>query len=184
MTAYVIYGLTLAKQAGYEVDEQRIARGRDKLQNILASGSDNIVEDGDTRAFMVYVLAESGGVDNWRIDKLFAERNNLQPYGRALLALALARQQMDQRALEVAGEIERSAQVTRSSAHWEAQARFAIWFSYGPNRRNSDVVESAGADQTQEFVAAARRSLARFGKTQWLLLALDQRHGFRNLRSR
>ena len=119
MTAYAVYGLTLAKQAGYEVDDQRIARAGEKLQSLLDAG----VPDTDTRAFMVYVLAESGGAGagNGYLDKLFAERNGLQPYGRALLALALARQNMDQRAFEVAGEIERTVQVSTNSAHWEVQ---------------------------------------------------------------
>jgi uncharacterized protein YfaS (alpha-2-macroglobulin family) len=126
MTAYVIYGLTLAKQAGYEVDDQRLARGREKLQGILDSGNG---EDTDTRAFVVYVLAESGGADSRHLEKSFAERNNLKPYGRALLALALSRQKMDQQAQQVADEIEHSAQVSKTSAHWQAQHSSRLSFS-------------------------------------------------------
>ncbi len=119
MTAYVVYGLTLAKQAGYEIDDTRVERGRQKLQSFFDSDFDKSPAGYDERAFMAYALAESGGADNRHIDKLFAQRNDLQPYGRALLALALSRQKMDQRALEVAGEIERSAQVSKSSAFWQ-----------------------------------------------------------------
>jgi uncharacterized protein YfaS (alpha-2-macroglobulin family) len=119
MTAYVVYGLTLAKQAGYEIDEQRISLGRNQLQTMLDTGSESRRNDTDTRAFIVYALAETGGVPERHIDKLLGERNDLQPYGRALLALALSRQKMDQQALEVAGEIERSAQVSKSSAFWQ-----------------------------------------------------------------
>ena len=115
MTAYVVDGLTLAKQAGFEIDEERLARAREKLQSMLDAG----VQNAETRAFMVYALAESGGVDSRHVDKLFAERNNLQPYGRALLALTLSLQK-NQRAVEVANEIERSADVAKSSAHWES----------------------------------------------------------------
>ena len=115
MTAYVVDGLTLAKQAGFEIDEERLARAREKLQSMLDAG----VQNAETRSFMVYALAESGGVDSRHVDKLFAERNNLQPYGRALLALTLSLQK-NQRAVEVANEIERSADVAKSSAHWES----------------------------------------------------------------
>ena len=87
MTAYVIDGLTLAKQAGYEIDDERIARGREKLQGMLDAEN---TRDADTRAFMVYALTESGGADSKHVEKLFAERSNLQPYGRALLALTLS----------------------------------------------------------------------------------------------
>ncbi|HET9712418.1 MAG TPA: MG2 domain-containing protein [Pyrinomonadaceae bacterium] len=115
LTAYVVDGLTLAKQAGFEIDEERLARAREKLQSMLDSG----VQNAETRAFMVYVLTETGGVDSRHVEKLFAERNNLQPYGRALLALTLSLQK-NQRAVEVANEIERSANVAKSSAHWDS----------------------------------------------------------------
>ena len=38
MTAYVVDGLTLAKQAGFEIDDERLARGRERLQSMLDSG--------------------------------------------------------------------------------------------------------------------------------------------------
>lgn len=119
MTAYVIDGLTLAKQAGYEIDEGRMARGREKLQAML--DVEDSSKDMDTRAFMIYALAESGGADSRYIERLFAERDKLQPYGRALLALTLSHVRMDQHAQEVAAEIERSATVDKMTAHWETK---------------------------------------------------------------
>ncbi len=116
MTAYVIHGLTLAKQAGYEIDDERLARGRDQLQRLLDTEN---AELPHLRAFMVYALAESGGGDSRHIDKLFNERNILRPYGRALLALTLSLKK-DQRALTVANEIERSAIVDTVTAYWKA----------------------------------------------------------------
>ena len=119
MTAYVIDGLTLAKQAGYDVDEDRVARGRERLQAMLDAQDSS--KDLDTRAFMIYALTESGGVDSRYVEKLYADRNQLEPYGRALLALTLSLAKMDQRAHEVAAEIERSAKVDSLSAHWESK---------------------------------------------------------------
>ncbi len=117
MTAYVVDGLTLAKQAGFEIDDERVARGREKLQSML---DDENTRDTDTRALMVYALSESGGADSKHVEKLFAERNNLQPYGRALLALTLSHLK-DKRAAEVATEIERAAKVDNMTAHWESK---------------------------------------------------------------
>ena len=125
MTAYVIDGLTLAKQAGFEIDDDRIARGREKLQSML--DVDNF-RDPDTRAFTVYALVESGGADSKHIEKLFAERSNLQPSGRALLALTLSILKMDKRATEVASEIERSAHVENMTAHWESKRTLMLDF--------------------------------------------------------
>lgn len=167
MTAYVIDGLVLAKQAGYEIDDERLARGREQLQSILASGvAEN---DLDTRAFIVYALAESGGVDNSHVEKLFAERHKFQPYGRALLALTLSLQKRDQRALEVAGEIERSAQVSRTAAYWQTKRPARLDFS----------VE----DQT-EGTALSLKALARIKPSSSLLplaarwLVTERRNGY------
>src|SRR6185369_12870526 len=114
MTAYVIDGLSLAKQAGYEIDEGRLARGRERLQAMLDATDSS--KDLDTRAFMIYALTESGGADSRYVEKLFAERDKLEPYGRALLALTLSLVK-DQRASAVATEIERSAKVDAMTAH-------------------------------------------------------------------
>jgi hypothetical protein len=50
---------------------------------------DNTAIDAESRAYMIYALNESGGTDARLVNDLFNNRNNLLPYGRALLALAL-----------------------------------------------------------------------------------------------
>ena len=118
MTAYVIDGLTLARQAGFEIDGERIARGREKLQAMLDSGA---VVNAETHALMVYALVASGGTDAKHLEKLYRERRSLQPYGRALLALTLSLSKIDQRAAEVATEIEHSVTSDSQSAHWKSK---------------------------------------------------------------
>ena len=125
MTAYVVDGLTLASQAGYEIDNARLARGREKLDSMLAAHE---FKDSDTRAFMIYALQESGGVDVDHVEELFAERQHLQPYGRALLASTLWLRK-DHRAADVATEIERSAILEQMGAHWESQRAPMLDFS-------------------------------------------------------
>jgi uncharacterized protein YfaS (alpha-2-macroglobulin family) len=165
MTAYVIDGLTLAKQAGYEIDDVRITRGREKLQSMLDIQD---TRDAETRAFMVYALTESGGADPKHVESLFAERRNLQPYGRALLALSLSLLKMDQRAAEVALEIERSASIDSMSAHWES--------------KRTPILDFDESDQT-EGTALSLKALARIKPDSPLLplaarwLASDRHNG-------
>ncbi len=130
MTAYVIDGLTLAKHAGYQIDDSRVQRGREKLQKMLEAGKteSGTAIDADTRAFMVYALGETGGVDATYIDRLFADRGNLQPYGRALLALALNQRQEEKRAHEVAAEIERTASDDGVTVHWQSRRKEMLDF--------------------------------------------------------
>ncbi|MEK6323512.1 MAG: MG2 domain-containing protein [Acidobacteriota bacterium] len=123
MTAYVIDGLTLASRAGYATDKSRITSGRDKLMQMIASrkSDDGQAIDPETRAYMIYALGESGGLDAALINELFARRGELQPYGRALLALALKQHRDDARAKQVAGEIEQSARSNEYDTHWESK---------------------------------------------------------------
>jgi uncharacterized protein YfaS (alpha-2-macroglobulin family) len=71
---------------------------------------------------MIYAFSESGWTDAKYIGEFFANRNSLQPYGRALLALALEARG-DKRAATVAGEIESSAVASEGVAHWSSRSK-------------------------------------------------------------
>ena len=131
MTAYVVSGLSLAKQNGYQPDDNRIASGREKLKQMLDSGTTEAGTqiDLETRAFMVYALEESGGSDSRHLEKIVSERGNLQPYGRALLALTLKQRRDDKRARDVAAEIERTVSADDSSAYWPSNRKAMLDFA-------------------------------------------------------
>ncbi|HCX29848.1 MAG TPA: hypothetical protein DHU55_08800, partial [Blastocatellia bacterium] len=131
MTAYVVSGLQLAKQSDYQIDENRLSSGREKLKQMLDAGTteSGTQIDLETRAFMVYALEASGGGDSRYLEKVFAERGNLQPYGRALLALALKQRKDEKRAREVAAEIERTAKGDDYSANWESSRKAMLDFA-------------------------------------------------------
>ncbi|HYG11385.1 MAG TPA: alpha-2-macroglobulin family protein, partial [Pyrinomonadaceae bacterium] len=125
MTAYVVDGLTMASRAGYQTDDARVEKGRGKLSGLLDAGRN---DDGkeinmETRAYMVYALNASGGVNPRYIEELFTNRGRLQPYARALLALTL-KQRGDTRARALASEIERSATQNDFDAHWQSRRKF------------------------------------------------------------
>ncbi|MBV9959035.1 MAG: alpha-2-macroglobulin, partial [Acidobacteria bacterium] len=131
MTAYVVDGLILAKNAGYAVEDYRLTQGRTKLTQMLdenkAYGDQQI--DLESRAFMIYALTESGETDIKYVNDLFTRRGELQAYGRALLALTLSLNKDSERAGTVAGEIERSAAVNEMDAHWDSRRREMLDFS-------------------------------------------------------
>jgi uncharacterized protein YfaS (alpha-2-macroglobulin family) len=131
MTAYVVSGLALAKQNGYSPDDTRLSNGREKLKQMLDAGTTEAgtAIDLETRAFMIYALEESGGGDSRYVEKVVSERGNLQPYGRALLALTLKQRKDDKRARDVAAEIERTASADDYSAHWESRRKAMLDFA-------------------------------------------------------
>jgi len=120
MTAYVVDGLTMASGAGYQIDVSRRDSGREKLSAFLAAGKrdDGNPIDDETRAYLIYAYTESGESDGHYLEELFAKRDKLGPYGRALLALSL-QQRKDGRAKEVANTIEGAAQKDEFEAHWQ-----------------------------------------------------------------
>jgi uncharacterized protein YfaS (alpha-2-macroglobulin family) len=99
MTAYVIFGLTRAQEAGFTVTEGVIDNGLDALAKMADEQGKDTALSG--RAFMAYVLAANGREDAAR--KALAEfqgnanqrhRTAAGPWGQAMLALA--RQQLGQ----------------------------------------------------------------------------------------
>ncbi|HEX8127692.1 MAG TPA: MG2 domain-containing protein, partial [Pyrinomonadaceae bacterium] len=154
MTAYVVDGLTMASRAGYQTDDTRVERGRGKLSGLLDAGkNDDGREIGmETRAYMVYALNASGGVNPRYIEELVTNRGRLQPYARALLALTL-KQRGDSRARGLASEIERSATQTEFDAHW-------------PSRRKTDNYEE---DNSIEATALSIKALAQIAPESGVL---------------
>ncbi|MGH9899866.1 MAG: alpha-2-macroglobulin family protein, partial [Pyrinomonadaceae bacterium] len=131
MTAYVVDGLSLATRAGYAADANAIARGQEKLKSMIEKGKTdkNRPIDVETRAYMVYALKQSGDSDARFMLDLFNKRQELQPFGRALLALALKENGDQVRASQLAEEIERTARVNDFDAHWESRRREMLDFS-------------------------------------------------------
>jgi len=124
MTAYVVDGLQIAKQSGYSVDDERLNRARANLKELLDANRDGEGKELDleTRAYMIYAMSVTGGADGVQLNDLYNRRGELQPYGRALLALAL-KSKGDGSPAVVAGEIERSAKADAANAYWESSRR-------------------------------------------------------------
>jgi len=120
MTAYVIDGLTIASRTGFQIEQWRLDKAGQKLAAILdANKRDNGNPiDPETRAYMIYALVQSGTSNSKYLEELYSGRAQLQPYGRALLALAL-KERGDDRAREIAGQIESSAHVTEFEVDWK-----------------------------------------------------------------
>lgn len=131
MTAYVVDGLAMARRAGFAVESYRLERGREKIKQLLDAGKTerNRGIDIEDRAYLVYAYTSSGQADARYLNDLFAGREGLQPYGRALLALALDARGDGDRARQVADELERAARSNEFTAHWESKRRPMLDFT-------------------------------------------------------
>ncbi|MFN0119205.1 MAG: alpha-2-macroglobulin family protein [Blastocatellia bacterium] len=147
MTAYVVDGLAQAAAAGYAVDTWRIEKARKAIQQMLSAGK---AEDGnpinpESRAYLVYALYQADETDLKFLNEQFNNRAGLQPYGRALLALAL-KLKNDSRATQLAADIERTVKANQFEAYWESREQ--TWYG-------------ATIDHHQEATALSIKALSR-----------------------
>jgi uncharacterized protein YfaS (alpha-2-macroglobulin family) len=109
-TAYGLWGLELARAAGYPVDAGALTLGARYLRAHLAepaSGHDAAALAGEasSRAFAHYVLAVLGQADPGGLAQLYERRTELPVFGRAFLARALQRAGRQELARGVAREL-------------------------------------------------------------------------------
>lgn len=89
MTAYVVWGLSLAQQAQLDIDPQLIESGSKYLTDHLAEAE----RDLDLQAWMLHACATSGpqisAPEQKAIDNIWRKRDQLSSYSRALFAWAV-----------------------------------------------------------------------------------------------
>jgi uncharacterized protein YfaS (alpha-2-macroglobulin family) len=122
LTAYVLQGLVAAQQADFEVNQAVIDTGLRYLKDNLTAPKDiKSSWEANRQAFALYVLAEAGEGDLGRTVALFdQQRNQLDLFGRAYLAMALHRLNEDAPQLDtLLNDLNSAAVVSGTGAHWE-----------------------------------------------------------------
>jgi alpha-2-macroglobulin len=114
MSTYVLAGLSQAKQIGYQVDADRLAKAQEWVRHTFFHDQMLVA---DLRAYMAYSLALSGVRDHVVLDSVWEQRADLTPYGAAMLGLAMNLAN-DARAADLAALVEKGAIVDEQTAHW------------------------------------------------------------------
>ncbi|MFA6449816.1 MAG: MG2 domain-containing protein [bacterium] len=122
MTAYVIFGLSQAKRSDYQVSDDMYKNGIGALR-ILLGKEKNI----NTKAYMLFALAEAGGTNERELLSVFNKRKELSDYGKAVLAIACAKQNAKSCSSALAADLEKSAIQTKTAAHWESKTFHYSW---------------------------------------------------------
>ncbi len=124
MTAYVIYGLTIAKEAGYKIDESKYQTGLRNLRNNIEKADPNI--DETTLSFMIYSLSYALKEMDYQktlyyqtVDVLL--RKDLNTYPLALLSLALNNFGQKDKSVKVAERILKNVTEESSFAYWGSE---------------------------------------------------------------
>ena len=129
MTAYVIYGMTLAKNAGYPVDGSVYSRGVENLKQQIEK-SESV--DETTVSFMLYSMATALKYNsanyselNSRIEKLLDD--DLNAYSIALLTIALKDINNNSLARAAAEKLERMVHSEDRFAYWGGKEWHYSW---------------------------------------------------------
>ncbi len=127
MTAYVVYGLSLAKQADYEINETTLSRGISSIKSQL-NNSANL--DATTRAYMLYSLA----VAQERDEQFFREQmskiisKNINDYARALIAMTWKLIGDNSKADDALSALIKEVKLAgEGAAYWEGQQFHYRW---------------------------------------------------------
>jgi hypothetical protein len=123
MTAYVVYGLVTARDAGYAVDAAVLDRGVAFLER---EAKDDM--SLHAKAYAAFALATAGHKPA-DLDRLFARRADLTVHGKSLLALALQRSGRAADARTLVSNLEDLAQIDAASdtASWRVDSDWWWW---------------------------------------------------------
>lgn len=167
MTAYVVWGLSLARAAEVDVRKDVISNGAKFLRAQLVEAED----DPDSLAWMLHALAAAGSKSD-REDKmrerLWGMRDKLNPYTRALFALSEHYRGNKERTEILARNLENgvSADKENGTAHWGEGGMHYRW--------------SDGGVESTAFVVKALSNVApdaRYLEPAVKWLALNRRGG-------
>jgi uncharacterized protein YfaS (alpha-2-macroglobulin family) len=165
LTAYALFGLAQAADAGFSVDAGVVDRASDFLRGELRAPKNvNGVHEANRQAWLLYVLAVAGEGDTARTVAWYEAREQLSHYARAYLALALA--ELDPadsaRPQAIVGDLVSAAQLSATGAHWEE--RDADWQAMNTDTRSTAIILAALARIDPENALNAN-------VVRWLLLA-------------
>ena len=143
LTAYVLLGLVEARRADFAVDQVVIDNAVGYLRSSLTAPSDTMEPwQANTQAFILYVLAEAGSGDLGRSVALFGQRQQLDIFGRAYLAMAI--HILDEEAGQIQtllDDITSAAIVSATGAHWEEEQ--VDYYSMNTDTRSTAIVIAA-----------------------------------------
>ncbi len=182
LTAYALFGLTVADQAGpstgsgrrFAVDQDVMDRAAGYLTDYLDQPVD-VAEGWDLnqRAFIVYVLSEHGKFPASRVVTLYDRRDAMSLYGKAFLALALqnvspaAGPAQDSRLQGLIADFTGAAKLSATGTHWEE--REVDYWTMNTNTRTTAIVLMALARLDPENVNLPNT-------VRWLMVARKEGH--------
>ncbi|TSC97668.1 MAG: alpha-2-macroglobulin domain-containing protein, partial [Candidatus Peregrinibacteria bacterium Greene1014_49] len=120
LSAYILHALHLTRLAGYPVDSDLLARTRTYLEGALREkGKGTRSVELSERAYILYVLGETGSPDASLLSNLYGKREELGLFAASYLAMSLEKSGDHRRALSLVQEILAEAKVSPRGVQFE-----------------------------------------------------------------
>ncbi|MGD1993608.1 MAG: alpha-2-macroglobulin family protein, partial [Anaerolineae bacterium] len=169
VTAYVVFGLVKAREAGFAVDDEVLDGGFNFLVEQVRSGEElDRAYQINRRAFVLYVLTDAGQVDESWLSTLYEERGKMSHYARAYLAMAFGILDADDaRAATLLSDLSSAAIVSATGAHWQ-ETESDRW-NWNTDTRTTAIVLDALARLDPDHALAPNA-------VRWLMVAREADH--------
>jgi uncharacterized protein YfaS (alpha-2-macroglobulin family) len=143
VTAYVVLGLTEARDAGYPVSAGVLQTARAFLSGkFTMNGAPLGPSRANRQAFFLYVLARAGTPNGSRIESLYEDRSLLDSYGLAFLAQAIyLLDEGDPRLDALATDLLSQAVISATGSHWQEET--TDYWNWNTDTRSTAIVLSA-----------------------------------------
>jgi len=123
ITAYALFGLAEAREAGFTVDDYVLERASQFVRDYLNAPTDVLQpQNADTRAFMLFALSEAGEGDLGLTNALAERPETLSNYGKAFVAMALLKLTDDPsnfRIQALISDLTNAAILSNTGTHWQ-----------------------------------------------------------------
>ncbi len=121
ISAYIFFGLLRAREVGMSVEDNSLQRAGTYLSGLLPDvTNDTPGAELDEFTFVQFALAHANSFDAALVGNLYNARDRMSPSSRALLAFVIHKiNPADERVRDLISNLETSAILTASGAHWE-----------------------------------------------------------------
>jgi uncharacterized protein YfaS (alpha-2-macroglobulin family) len=121
ISAYIFFGLVRAREIGMSVSDDALQRAGSYLSSLKPEiTNDTPGAELDEITFVQFALVQANSFDEAFIGNLYNVRDRLSPSSKALLAYTIKRiNPADERVRDLISNLESSAILTASGAHWE-----------------------------------------------------------------
>ncbi len=146
ISAYIVFGLVRARDAGFTIDNDTLERGLSYLQSTLRDISElHQYYEFNQQAYVLWVMSEAGRANAQRIDALYDVRDKLSLYGRGVVALTIGNVagKQDARLKTLFADLNGKVVQSATGAHWEEQ--YNDWWAMNTDTRSTAIILSAMA---------------------------------------